>query len=201
MRIGLAVTGVAVALAAATSCFGAEVAGEVPAAAAATPTSVARLAPAPSVVELERLRKQSRNSVALVWCGARKFELPALRLDSTGVWSADGSTYKKPRLAIVQTPDAVRFDPPPKPIAWSTIDSIAVTGRGPGMGTVFLGTAGLAMVVGLPIAGAVIANATHSAGSGTPGTIAIVAPIFVAGVLAASLVRHHDKVAEIYRAR
>ena len=137
----------------------------------------------------------------MVWSGARKFELPRLRLDSTGVWSADGSTYKKPRVAIVQTPDAVRFEPPPKPIAWSAIDSIAVTGRGPGVGTVFLGTAGLAMVVGLPIAGAVIANATHSAGSGTPGTLAIVAPIFVAGVLAASLVRHHDRVAVVYRAR
>ncbi len=180
MRIGLTVTRVAVARAAATSCL-------------------ADIAPPPSPAELEHLRKQSRNSIALVWCGARKFELPALRLDSTGVWSADGATYKKPRVAIVQTPDAVRFEPPPKPIAWSTIDSIAVTGRGPGVGTVFLGTAGLAMVVGLPIAGAAIANATHSAGSGTPGTIAIVAPIFVAGVLASSLIRHHNRVTVIYR--
>ena len=134
---------------------------------------VAEIRPAPSAAEIERLRKQIRNSVLVVWSGARKFELPKPRLDSTGVWSADGTTYEKPRVAIFQTPDAVRFEPPPKPIAWSSIDSIAITGRGPGVGTVFLGIAGMGMVVGLPVAGVVVANATQAAGSGLLSTLVI----------------------------
>ena len=207
MRVVLSAAGVAVAIAVATSCLASEgSSGDTLRAVAPPPDSTAlheRARPAlvPAGPEIERLRKASRHAVALVWCGARGFELPAPRFDSSGVWSASNASYRQPRVAIVQTSDVVGFDPPPRPIAWDTIDSIAVTSRGPGRISVFLATVGLALVAGLPIAGAIVANATHSAGSGTPSLLAIALPVAVAGVLAISFVRHHDRVSVIYRAR
>ena len=154
----------------------------------------------PADTTLARLREATRHATAVVWCNAGRFELNRAQLDSTGAWSADRATYRPPRVALLTTADAPRLSTPPRPIDWSTVDSVAVTRHGHGSGAVLAVTAGLAFVLGLSAAGLVLGT-TQTRSTTREAGLAVSLPLAVAAVATVSALSGREHTQVIYRAQ
>ncbi len=166
-------------------------------AAAIAMSGEASAGPAPDDAGLVALRAASRHHFAIVWCRDGRFELPGPRFDSTGVWSTHTAVYRGPRVALVETADAVKFHAPPKPIPWPTIDSIAVARRPAGPLVAFTVTALLGVAFAVPVLSAVLSS--HDVSTGTAlATVGL--PIAVVGGLTAATLAGHDRTRVVWRA-
>jgi hypothetical protein len=100
-----------------------------PAAAAVAPLAVAprdSIRGAPEPARLAAVRADVGPHLARVTCTAGAFELPKVQMDSTGIWSANAALYHAARPALIVAGEVPEPKLPPRPIAWSTIDSVEV---------------------------------------------------------------------------
>ena len=155
----------------------------------------------PDGAALERLRSEARRSPAIAWCAAGRFELRRARFDSSGVWSDDPAAYRAPRTAVVQMKSDPGVAPPPKPIAWDDVDSIAVGVRHVGPARAALATATFVAVVAAPIVAAGLLSSSQSEGFRTLTMIAVSGPAAAAGIATVWLLTPRHRLVVVYRAR